>query len=183
MRDTSDFDIPDSAPSAATRSSHRSGGHPGDVGLHDDRVQGPVDAPARLEHRRQQRAFAQLGDPQLDVSGLGGQQPRPVPVALIHTSVAALIAPGADRFGGLGLDQLLEHQTHRAAHQLCAATGAEGLPQLRCVSIRKGHRCVLLDELVISLTEDHADDPPSGGPQRLPQTPPLGGTLPVAVAG
>ena len=157
---------------------HRSGGHPGHVGLHDDRVQGPVDAPARLEHRRQQRALAKLGDPQLDVSGLGGQQPRPVPVALIHTSIAALIAPGADRLGDLGLDQLLEHQTHRAAHQLRAATGAKRLPQLRCVSIRKGHRCVLLDESVISLTEDHADGPPSGGPLRLPQTPPLGGTLP-----
>ena len=104
---------------------HRAGGHPGDVGLHDDRVQGPVDAPARLEHRRQQRALAQLGDPQLDVAGLGGQQPRPVPVALIHTSVAALIAPRADRLGGLGLDQLLEHQAHRAAHQLRAATGAK----------------------------------------------------------
>ena len=101
-----------------------------------------------------------------------------MPVALIHTSVAALIAPGADRLGDLGLDQLLEHQTHRAAHQLRAATGAKRLPQLCCVSIRKGHRCVLLDELMISLTEDHADGPPSGGPLRLPQTPPLGGTLP-----
>ena len=30
---------------------HRSGGHPGHICLHDDRVQRPVDAPARLEHR------------------------------------------------------------------------------------------------------------------------------------
>ena len=104
-----------------------------------------------------------------------------MPVALIHTSVAALIAPGADRLGGLGLDQLLEHQAHRAADQLRATTGAKRLPQLCRVNIRKGHRCVLLDEWVISLTEDHADGPPSGGPLQLPQSPPLGGTLPLQV--
>ena len=73
-------------------------------------------------------------------------KPWAVPVALIHTSVAALIAPGADRLGGLGLDQLLEHQAHRAADQLRAAAGAKRLPQLCRVSIRKGHQCVLLDE-------------------------------------
>ena len=94
-----------------------------------------------------------------------------MPVALIHTSVAALIAPGAHRLGGLGLDQLLEHQAHRAADQLRATTGAKRLPQLCRVNIRKGHRCVLLDEWVISLTEDHADGPPSGGPLRATSIP------------
>ena len=72
----------------------------------------------------------------------------------------------------------LEHKAHRAAHQLRAAPDAKRLPQLRCVIIRKGHQCVLPEEWAISLTEDHADGPPTGGPPRLPQPPPLGGTLP-----
>ena len=48
-----------------------------DVGLHHHRVQRLVDPAAGLEDRREERALAQLGDPQLDVAGLGGQQPRP----------------------------------------------------------------------------------------------------------
>ena len=40
------------------------------------------------------------------------------------------------------------------------------------------HRCALLDEWVTSSHRGSHRWPPSGGPLRLPQTPPLGGTLP-----
>ena len=125
---------------------HRAGGHAVDVGLHDHRVQGLVDAATRFEQRGHEAALAQLGDLQFHVSGPRGQQPPPVPVALGHPAGSALIAGRADRVGGLGLDQLLEHQAHRVAHQLRAPAGAESLPQLLCGRIRKGHRRVLLDE-------------------------------------
>ena len=45
------------------------------IGLHDDRHQGPVDPAARLQQRREERPLPQLGDAQLDIAGLGGQQP------------------------------------------------------------------------------------------------------------
>ena len=125
---------------------HRACRHAGHIRLHDHRPQRPVDAPARLEQRRQEAALAQLGDLQLEIAGPSRQQTRPVPVALSDPRLAALIAPGADRLGGLGLAQLLEHQLHRLADQARAAAGAETLPQLCRGSIRKGHRCVLLDE-------------------------------------
>ena len=65
-------------------------------------------------------ALSQFGDLQLQIPGLGRQQPRPVPVALHHTRLAALIAARSDRRGRLGLDQLLEHQLHRLTDQLRA---------------------------------------------------------------
>ena len=40
-----------------------------------------------------------------------------MPVALGHTGVAALITPRANALGGLGLDQLLEHELHGLANQ------------------------------------------------------------------
>ena len=41
------------------------------VGLHDDRPEGPVDAPARFEQRREEGALPELGDAQVEVTGLG----------------------------------------------------------------------------------------------------------------
>ena len=47
-----------------------------------------VDPAARLEDRREERPLAQLRDPQLDVTGLGGQQPRPGPLrSVVRVSV------------------------------------------------------------------------------------------------
>ena len=50
------------------------------VGLHDHGVKGLVDAPARLQDGGEEDAFAQLGDAELDVAGLGRKRPRPVAV-------------------------------------------------------------------------------------------------------
>ncbi len=69
-------------------------------------------------------------------------------------------------------------QRYRARPCVASAAISNAPPPAASPVSRKGHRCVLLDEWVISLTEDHADGPPTGGPLRLPQTPPLGGTLP-----
>jgi hypothetical protein len=51
-----------------------------DIGLHDHPEQGPVDAPARLQQRGEERAFPELGKVQLDLASLGGQQPRAEPL-------------------------------------------------------------------------------------------------------
>ena len=118
----------------------------GDIGSHDHRVQRPVDAPARFEHRRHEAAFAQLGDLQLDIAAwvaTDGRGARCAPSCDARCSWRR--APMASVASGL--DQL-QRQAHRVADQLRATTGAEGLPQLRCGSIRMGYCCVLLDELM-----------------------------------
>ena len=90
------------------------------------------------------------------------------PLRSVIRAASALIAPGADRVRGL--DQLLEHQAHRVAHQLSAAVGAESLPQLLCGRIRKelcfSPRITPMAPLVVD-------------PRGYPQSPPLGGTLPT----
>jgi hypothetical protein len=70
------------------------------VGLHDDGQQGPVDAAARLQQRREERALPQLGDAQLHITGLGRQQPRAGAVAMGGAGVGALIPASADVLGG-----------------------------------------------------------------------------------
>ena len=51
-------------------------GDPVDVGLHDDGVEGLINAPAALQDAREEAPLAQLGDLQLHVAGLGGEQAR-----------------------------------------------------------------------------------------------------------
>ena len=101
-----------------------------DVRLHHDRPQGAVDPPPRLEQAGQERALAELGDVQLDVARLGGEQPGPAPVAVGRALVGPLVPPGADRLRGLGLDELLEHERHRLAHDVDRAARAHGVEQL-----------------------------------------------------
>jgi hypothetical protein len=50
--------------------------------LHHHREQGTVDPSATLQDRRDNAALAQLGDLQLDIVGLGRQQPIALTVAL-----------------------------------------------------------------------------------------------------
>ena len=69
--------------------------------------------------------FAQLGDLQLDVAGLSGQQTWPGPVAFSGSRVAAFVAVGADLLGRFDLDQLLHHQTHRVTDEINSLAGAE----------------------------------------------------------
>ena len=97
------------------------------------------------KNRREERAFPQFRDAELQVAGLGRQRLRAMPVALIHTRVDTFIAAGTDCFGGFGLDQLLEHPAGDLADQVGAFADADRVEQVGQVRIGQSHRCVLLD--------------------------------------
>jgi hypothetical protein len=78
----------------------------------------PVDAPAGLQQRREERALPQLGDLELHIAGLGRQQPGASPVAVGRGGLGALIGLGADVLSGLGVDQGLQHQRHALANDI-----------------------------------------------------------------
>jgi hypothetical protein len=56
--------------------------------------------------------------------------PRPRPVALAHTRLAALITGRADPVGHLELDQLLQHQPDGVPDQIDTDTSTERIQQL-----------------------------------------------------
>ena len=88
MRDTSDLEIPESRP--RRRPGRRPAGrHSVDVGLDHHGVERLVDPSAGFEDRREEAAFAQLGDAQLDVAGLGRHQTVPGAVAVSETRLSA----------------------------------------------------------------------------------------------
>ena len=97
-----------------------------DIGLHDDGVEGLVDAPAGLEDGGEEAAAAQFGDGQLHVAGLGGERARTVSVALVGAVIAALVAPGTDQGRHFGLDQLLADQADRFSDQIEPLARLEG---------------------------------------------------------
>jgi hypothetical protein len=117
-----------------------------DEGLHDHGPQRPVDAPTRFEQGREEAAVAQLGDGQLDVAGLRGQQPRPAAVAMGAAGVVAFIAPGADDLGGFEVDQRLQHELHRLAHEVEISARTQCVEQVGQGRLVEGHRGVLLRE-------------------------------------
>ena len=100
------------------------------VGLHDDRQQGPVDAAARFQQRREERALPQLGDAQLDITGLGGQQPPAGAVAMGGACVGALVPASADVLGGLGVDQGLQHQGQALADDVQVTASTQRIQQI-----------------------------------------------------
>jgi hypothetical protein len=110
------------------------------VGLHHDRVERLVDATPRLEDDGEERPLAELGDPQLDVAGLGRQHPLAGAVAVGDAGVGPLVAAGADPFGGFGLDELLHDHPDRLADQVDTISGAERLEQLGHGRLGQGHR-------------------------------------------
>jgi hypothetical protein len=110
------------------------------VGLHDHGEQGPVDAPAPLQDGGEEAPPPQLGDPQLHVAGLGGQQALPGAVALVGALPAALVAAGPDHLAGLGLDEGLEHELHALADHVDVPAGADRIQQVGNVRLGKGHR-------------------------------------------
>jgi hypothetical protein len=92
------------------------GRHPVHVGLHDDGIEGLVDAPSWLQDAREEAALSELGDTELDVASLGRDELGTVPVALGGAVLGALVEAGPDLLGGLGLDQFLEDKAHRVTH-------------------------------------------------------------------
>ncbi len=113
-----------------------------DIGLHHHRIQCLVDAAARLEDHREERAPAQLGNPQADVAGLGGDQPWTRAVAVGHPLLGALVAAGSDPLGSFGFDQFLHHHADRLTDQIDAVTGTERIEQLGQGRLGQGHRWV-----------------------------------------
>jgi hypothetical protein len=77
------------------------------VGLHHHREQRLVDPAAPLQQAGEERPGPQLGGPQLQVPGRGGQQPRAMPIALGEPGLGALVWSSADHAGELGLDERL----------------------------------------------------------------------------
>lgn len=129
-----------------------------DVGLHHDRIQSLVDPAAWLEDDREERAFAQLGDAQLDVASLGGQRPRTAAVAFADAVLGAFVGSGADPFGCFDLDQLLQCNTHGFADQIDAVTRAERVEELGKGRLWQGHRWTsFFGECLAVHTEDPAD--------------------------
>jgi hypothetical protein len=114
------------------------------VGLHDHRQQGPVDPAARFQQGGKERALPQLGDAQLDIAGLGRQQPGPGAVAMGGALLSALIAVGADVLGGLGVDQRLQDQRERLADEVEVTAGAQRIQQISNGRLVQGHRGGLL---------------------------------------
>jgi len=114
------------------------------IGFHDHREQRTVDPPAALEDGREEASLAELGDLELQVAGLGRQQPIPGPVALRGPGARALEAFGAYPGGRLGIDEGLEHELDAPAHDVDLAAGADRIEQFVQVSIGDGHWVVLL---------------------------------------
>jgi hypothetical protein len=114
------------------------------IGLHHHRQQGPVDAATRLQQGREEGALPQFGNLELDVAGLGRQQPRSGAAALGRALLAGLIGPGADVLGGLGLDQRLQHQGERFADEVEVTAGAQCIEQLGQGRLAEGHRATPL---------------------------------------
>mgnify|MGYP006976737093 CR=1 FL=1 len=111
-----------------------------DVGLHHDRVERLIDSATGLEDGREVGTLAELGDPQLDVTGLGGQQLRTAAVVFGDAVLGALVTLGADHARGFELDELLEHGADRLTDHVDAIAGAERLEQLRQGRLGQGHR-------------------------------------------
>jgi hypothetical protein len=124
MRETSDLEMPESIPSAATRFVDGAGGRASEVGLHHHGVQRLVDTPAGLEDQREGRTLAQLRDSQVDVTGLRGQHPRPRTVALVGAGLGPLVTGGTDDLRGFGLDEFLQYRADRFADQIDRLAGA-----------------------------------------------------------
>jgi len=79
------------------------------VCLHDDRVEGLVDAAPSLQQAGEETAGADLGNLQVQVAGQRGQHLLPMPVADGGPRRRVLDPLRTDVGTCLGLDQLLHH--------------------------------------------------------------------------
>ena len=150
------------------------------VGLHDHRVQGLVDAPPRFQDAREEAAFAELGDAELDVAGLGRDGLRPVPVALGSPRLGAFIEARADLGRGLGFYELLANKTDSLSDEVNDFTALQRVSELGQDRLIKGLR--VISSVVRSARNTLRFSPmapPSGGPCRSAQSPPLEGHLPA----
>lgn len=103
----------------------RAGRHAVHVGLHDHRIQGLVDATTSFQQRREEAAFTQLGDLQVEVPGLGRQHFGAAAVAFGHPPLGAFITPRSDHRGRLSVDQRLQTELGQLTDQIGALTDIE----------------------------------------------------------
>jgi hypothetical protein len=80
---------------------------------------------------RGRTSLAQLGDLELNIAGLGGQQPGPAAVAVGGSGGRTLVAASADLLSGLGLDERLEHQREGFPDDVQVTAGTQCIQQLR----------------------------------------------------
>lgn len=121
---------------------HRPGGDAVDVGLHDHRVQSPVEPPAAFEQSWEERPRAQLRDLRLDVTDRGRDRLGAVPVAVRGAALGALVAVGADRRRGFGLDQCLQAGTHEFGEHGLGISGQQCVELGVYARMGMGHRVV-----------------------------------------
>jgi hypothetical protein len=134
-------------------------GHPFDVGLHDHRVQGDVDASAGGQQGREERPGAGLGDLDRHIPHPRGQGLVAGAVALRRAGLRALMQTGADHRGRLRLDQLLQHRREQPAHQLTAIRGLHRLDQREQGRLIQGHRVFLSMSSLVGTHRDSRDGP------------------------
>ncbi len=111
-----------------------------------------------------ERPGAQLGDPQLQITGGAGQHPRPVPVALAGAGAGALVRDRADHRAELGFDQCLVDRLGRLPDPVINIGGLECRQDFQQCRLVQGHR------VPVSFRENHwrgpADHHTAAGPAR-----------------
>ena len=110
--------------------------------MHHDGAEGLVDATPALEHTGEERALAQLGDLQLPVAGLGGEQSRSRSVSLRGARQSPFVALGLNDLGRLGVNQGLVEEADHLANQVAALVAPELFEHLGQVKIMVGHRSI-----------------------------------------
>ena len=115
-----------------------------DVGLHDDGVEGLIDATPTLHEGGEVAAVPQLGDLELDVAGLGADGLGSGAVAPRGPHDRSLVGLGADAFGRLGVNQGLVEEPDHLADKIEVGTLLKRVEECGGVKLLLGHRSFLL---------------------------------------
>lgn len=94
----------------------------GHIGLPNRDVKRLIQPAARLENRGQQAARSQLGKLLVDVAHLGGQQVRPIGVAVAKALISAVMALRTQHSSDFQLDQRLQAMAHQLRDQIPGCT-------------------------------------------------------------
>jgi hypothetical protein len=113
-----------------------------DGGLHDDGVEGLVNAPSSFEHARKEAALAELGNLQLHVAGLGDELARSGADSLRGAGQRAFVTLHLDHLGRFGVDQRLREEADHLANEVTATVAPELFEHRGQVKIMVGHRSI-----------------------------------------